>query len=165
MQYQVLVDDLTFEVELSEQGILLDGEQVEVRAHRLSEHTLHVLVGNRSYVFTLEPTGDGTLRATYGGRTREVRLKNERDLLLERMGIGLESDLGPAELRAPMPGLVLQVLVEPGQTVAPGDGLVVLEAMKMENELRADSAGTVSEVHIQPGAPVGKNDLLVSFAD
>jgi biotin carboxyl carrier protein len=55
------------------------------------------------------------------------------------------------------------VLVEAGQEIEEGAGLVVLEAMKMENELRAQNAGTVATVHVEAGQPVGKNDLLVSF--
>ena len=71
--------------------------------------------------------------------------------------------LGPRELRAPMPGLVVRVLVEPGQRVSPGDGLIVVEAMKMENELRADAAATVETVSAQSGDAVDRDDLLITF--
>ena len=78
---------------------------------------------------------------------------------------GLTVDVGDAaadrEIQAPMPGLVLRVLVAPGDAVEAGQGVVVLEAMKMENELTAPAAGTVAAVHAAPGDAVAKNDLLV----
>ena len=70
---------------------------------------------------------------------------------------------GPAPLRAPMPGLIVQLRVKVGDTIAAGDGLVVMEAMKMENELRAQAAGTVRAVHVSVGAAVEKGALLVEL--
>lgn len=84
-------------------------------------------------------------------------------MLLERFGIASAASSGLVEVRAPMPGLVLSLGVEEGQIVATGDGLVVLEAMKMENELRAAAPGTVRSIHVVRGDAVGKNDLLVEI--
>jgi biotin carboxyl carrier protein len=70
---------------------------------------------------------------------------------------------GPAALRAPMPGLVVRVQVEAGQRVAAGAGVVVLEAMKMENELRAAGAGVVRTVRVRAGEAVEKGQVLVDF--
>ena len=94
----------------------------------------------------------------------DLEIKDETALLLERFGFDDSAGAAEREIRAPMPGLVLRVLVEAGQTVEEGEGLVVLEAMKMENELRAPAAGTVEAVHVASGAAVGKNDLLIEFA-
>jgi pyruvate carboxylase subunit B len=71
---------------------------------------------------------------------------------------------GPAPLVAPMPGLVVRVNVVVGDQVAAGQGLVVMEAMKMENELRASAPGTVRAVHAEPGAAVNKGAVLVELA-
>src|SRR5690606_37538113 len=81
----------------------------------------------------------------------------------ERFGMDTGASAAQREVRAPMPGLVLQVLVAPGDAVEEGQGLVVLEAMKMENELRAPAAGTVAAVHVAPGVAVGKNALLMEM--
>ena len=70
---------------------------------------------------------------------------------------------GPTRLTAPMPGRVVRVLAEKGQEVKPGDGLVVIEAMKMENELKAETGGIVSRIHVAPGQAVEKGALLVEF--
>jgi biotin carboxyl carrier protein len=71
----------------------------------------------------------------------------------------------PAALRAPMPGLVVRILVEAGQEVGIGAGLVVLEAMKMENELKAPAGGTVSAVQVRAGEAVEKGQVLVEFQE
>lgn len=164
MHVQALLLDRTLDLRLHDGAVEIDGEAVDARLTRLGPHTVHLLLAGRSYVLTLEPTPSGAVRVTHAGRTTTVRLKTERDLLLERLGFSGASAAGPSALHAPMPGLVLQVLVEPGQAVEAGQGLVVLEAMKMENELRADAAGTVAAVHVAPGTAVGKGELLVSFA-
>ena len=67
------------------------------------------------------------------------------------------------EVRAPMPGLIVRILVDSGQEVEAGDGMLVIEAMKMENELKAEGAGLVEQIHVKPGQTVDKGDLLVSF--
>jgi pyruvate carboxylase subunit B len=83
--------------------------------------------------------------------------------LREVTGATAEAAAGET-IRAPMPGLVLRIEVEPGDEVAAGDGVVVLEAMKMENEIRATSAGVVREVLVTPGSPVEKGLPMVQIA-
>ena len=70
---------------------------------------------------------------------------------------------GPKPLRAPMPGLILRVEVEAAQAVKPGQGLVIMEAMKMENELKAAAAGVIARIHVQPGQAVEKGAVLIDF--
>ncbi|RPJ64661.1 MAG: acetyl-CoA carboxylase biotin carboxyl carrier protein subunit [Acidobacteria bacterium] len=78
-----------------------------------------------------------------------------------RPGAAAAGAAGPQRITAPMPGKVLKVLVAAGESVEERQGLVVVEAMKMENELRAPRAGRVREVHVQEGAPVESGRLLV----
>lgn len=163
MPYQILIGDRAFDIDLDRLSI--DGQPAEVAFERVADDTYHLLLDGRSFTFTAERQPDGTLRLTHGGRSLAARVKTERDLLLEQFGLDAGAEASVAELRAPMPGLVVSVLVEPGQPVEAGAGLVVLEAMKMENELKAAAAGTVAEVHVAPGSAVGKNELLISFSD
>ncbi len=165
MKFQALVHDRTFDLSLDGTDLIVDGAPVDAHFERIAEREVLLVLDGRSYTFTVEPQADGTLHLTHAGQNLKVKLKNERDLLLEQFGMEAADSAAERELRAPMPGLVLSVLAEPGQEVAEGAGLVVLEAMKMENELRAAAAGTIATVHVEPGQPVGKNDLLVSFAD
>jgi pyruvate carboxylase subunit B len=144
---------------------LVDGEPLDVRHTPLraaGADTALVVVDGRPRVVTVERDG-ATTRVWIGGTPVEVAVKTEADLLLEWFGLDAGDAAAEREVRAPMPGLVLRVLAELGQAVEAGDGLVVLEAMKMENELAAPAAGTVAAVHAAPGDAVGKNDLLIEL--
>ena len=88
---------------------------------------------------------------------------DERTRHIRSLTGGADRQRGAGALRAPMPGLVVRILVEPGQAVARGGGLVVLEAMKMENELKAAADGTVKTVRVGTGEPVEKGQVLVEF--
>ncbi len=92
----------------------------------------------------------------------EIKLKDDTDLLLEQLGIGSKSNKVQS-IKAPMPGLVLQVIVKEGDTVKKGDGLLVLEAMKMENLIKAQGEGKVKKVHITKGAKVEKNQPMIEM--
>ncbi len=138
----------------------LDARLTPLRTAASGAETVLVIVDGRPRVVTVERDG-GTARVWVDGTPVEVEVRTEADLLLERFGLDAGDAGAEREVRAPMPGLVLRVLVEPGQAVEAGAGLVVLEAMKMENELTAPAAGTVAAVHAAPGDAVGKNDLLV----
>ena len=162
-RFRAHVGDHTYELHFEDGRLTLDGEAVDYTFAPLDGRHFSLLVEGRSLPVTVEPLAGGQVRVTLAGRQVEVRVKDEKDLLLERYGLEDDADAAEREVHAPMPGLVLKVMVAPGQTVAPGDALVVLEAMKMENELRAASGGTVEKVHVAPGDAVNKNALLIEF--
>ena len=101
---------------------------------------------------------------TIDGRRYRVEVLNERERAIRDMALAREGPAGPQKLIAPMPGLVVRVQVAAGDQVEAGQGLVVMEAMKMENELRATAAGAVKAVHAKPGEAVEKGALLVEFS-
>lgn len=92
-----------------------------------------------------------------------VTLKNELQLLIEELGLSDETKVSSNNLIAPMPGLIVDVLVKPGMEVKKGDGLLVLEAMKMENKLTASSGGIIKSVFVKSGETVDKGIVLVEF--
>ena len=155
--------DQSFALDRNRDGLTLDGAPLDARLERLDDTTVLLVLDGASYVLTVEVNDGGAMRVTVQNHPIDLEIKDETALLLERFGFDDGSAAAEREIRAPMPGLVLRVLVEPGQAVEEGDGLVVLEAMKMENELRATAAGVVAAVHAQDGAAVGKNDLLVEL--
>ncbi len=157
--------DRTFEIDRTADGVVLDGRASDARLERLDAHTVLLVLDGRSHVLTVEPGEGGRTRVTVQGHVLDLDVKDETARLLERFGFDAAASAAEREVRAPMPGLVLRVLVEPGQAIEEGDRLVVLEAMKMENELRAPASGTVAAVHVQAGAAVGKNELLVSLGE
>jgi pyruvate carboxylase subunit B len=98
------------------------------------------------------------------GRRFDVEAVDERTNAIRRLSTPAGIRAGPAQVVAPMPGLVVRVNVSPGDAVHPGQGVVVMEAMKMENELRASTAGTVRAVLVQPGTAVEKGAVLIELA-
>ena len=113
----------------------------------------------RSYEVAFSPTAEGGMTVHIDGVPVEVSINRMR-----RTGATAAAhptDGGPQRVTAPMPGKIVKLLVKPGDKVQPRQGLIVVEAMKMENELRARAAGTVSEVRVTEGASVEAGAILV----
>lgn len=104
-----------------------------------------------------------TVQLLYENQKINAKITEPLDELLKSMG--LENALTPkvSDVKAPMPGLVLQVLVNSGDEVKKGDKIIVLEAMKMENGIKSPTDGIVSEVFVKTGTAVDKNQLLITF--
>jgi biotin carboxyl carrier protein len=124
-----------------------------------------LLVDGRPTVVTLRSTGRGQWTLGRAGDRWEADVVDERTRHIRSLTAGANATRGPATVRAPMPGLVVRVLVETGQEVAAGAGIVVLEAMKMENELKAPAAGVVKGVRVAAGEPVEKGQVLVELRE
>jgi len=125
-------------------------------------HILHLAKSYRIEIIAINKE-EKTIELKVNNRFHLVKLKDKFDDLLK--SLGMESS-GPAvhkDVKAPMPGLVLQVLVEAGQQVDKDSPLVVLEAMKMENVIKSPASGTVKIIRVQKGIAVEKNAVLVEF--
>ena len=131
----------------------------------LSDRSWSVVLHGRRFKVEVEkgPDAEGNATVRINGVRKEIRVMDERAQLLEKMGMSVALSAGSGDVNAPMPGKVLQVLVEAGQAVEEGQPLLVLEAMKMENVIKSTAAGTVSEVPVQEGDAVEKGSLLVGF--
>ena len=164
--FRATIGESTLDLELTDDGIRVGERLVDARLEQISADRFSLLVNGRTYsvVFEPAPARGGSTVLYLNGRRYDVGVQFEKDLLLERFGMAAELTEGKAEVTAPMPGLVVRTFVEPGDEVSEGQGLLVLEAMKMENELKATSAGTVETVHVEAGTAVRKNDLLITFA-
>ncbi|HAP01441.1 MAG TPA: acetyl-CoA carboxylase biotin carboxyl carrier protein subunit [Bacteroidetes bacterium] len=91
----------------------------------------------------------------------ELKVENDYDRLLKQLGMDKALTKKANELKAPMPGLVLRISVEEGQTVKQGDSLLVLEAMKMENVLKSSGDGKIKSIKVKPGDKTEKGQLLI----
>jgi biotin carboxyl carrier protein len=166
----VQVEDRTFVVEVEELGsglleVRVDGRRVDVDARLPASGpgSGSLLLDGVSYVVDLGEAGEDTLVAV-DGETFRVQL-GDPGAGRRRGPAGAVAGSGAGQrLVAPMPGKVVKVLVQVGQPVERGAGLVVLEAMKMENEFRATGSGTVREIHVEPGQAVDAGALLVVIA-
>lgn len=163
--YQVTVGERTLAITLRREGEVVyarveDGEEQPAQLHGL-EGPLHALrVGDARAELLAVRTADGALVALEGLRY-EARVLDEARARLERVVGGGQASHGRRDLKAPMPGLVVKVLVETGAAVASGQPLVVLQAMKMENELSLPDTGTVKSVRVEAGQTVDQGELLV----
>ena len=160
--FQALIGDRTLDVSLEDGQLTVNGEAVEVSFQSIRKGYVSLIVDGKSVPVSVEPADDGTYGVTIAGRRTQVRVKDERALLMEEFGLEDDGAAG-GEVRAPMPGLVLDVLVEVGDAVETDQGLLVLEAMKMENELKAPATGTVAAIHAASGDAVEKNALLIEI--
>lgn len=126
----------------------------------------HVLRDNRSYEVEIveADTVAKTMLVKVNGHTYPLAIADKFDELLHSMGMDKVAGQKINDMKAPMPGLVLNVVVEDGQQVKKGDAVVVLEAMKMENILKAPADVTVKKVMVQKGIAVEKGQVLVQFS-
>jgi biotin carboxyl carrier protein len=164
VKYIVSIDGREIEVEVDGDLVTVDGS-TRTASLRAVSGTLsrQLLIEGRPTALIMRSAGRGQWSVHAAGDRWEAEVVDERTRHIQSLTAGAERHRGPATLRAPMPGLVVRVLVEPGQEVEAGAGLVVLEAMKMENELKAPAAGIVGAVRAQPGQPVEKGQALVEF--
>ncbi len=162
-KYRAIVGERTIDLEIGDTDVVIDGISRTFTTTPF-DHSRHSLImDGRSLSAVVTKASEGCFVVLLEGCEFDVTLKDEKDLLLERFGLASAAETGLMEIRAPMPGLVLSLSVERGQVVESGDGLVVLEAMKMENELRAAAPGVVKSIYVNRGDAVGKNDLLVEI--
>jgi biotin carboxyl carrier protein len=166
MKYFVTVAGRELEVEIDGDDVVVEGQSVRAHLDPVPGTPLRQLtIDGRIVHWPFERIGAGRWRVAPHGEAVEAEVMDERTRHIRQLTGDGRAQAGPARLTAPMPGLVVRVEVEPGQRVAPGDSLVVLEAMKMENELRASAGSVVAAVLVQAGAAVEKGDVLVEFGD
>jgi pyruvate carboxylase subunit B len=140
----------------------IDGAVREVDARQIRPGTWSLVIDGRAYLVDLDRRKQGTALSSRLAEAVAVIEDARRKRLAKaahREGLASTGE----ELRAPIAGKVVKLLVEPGATVTAGQGVIVLEAMKMENELVAERGGTVATIHKQAGQPVDTGDLLVTL--
>ena len=165
MKYVVKVGDVDVEVELEGDVVTVNGVASVARVSDVEGTPVRmVTIGDEVHrVVARNGATRGRFTLWLDGFRYEVEALDERTRAIRELsGAGKEAS-GPAPLLAPMPGMIVRVAVQVGDTVEPGQSLVVMEAMKMENELRATSAGTVKAVLAQPGTAVEKGAVLLEL--
>jgi biotin carboxyl carrier protein len=138
--------------------ITLDGQQVHADAVEINPHTLSLLLQGQSYEVHIRESPDGVLRLQTGFKEFTAEVVDPRAWRGRRHG-AVEAE-GRQQVVAPMPGKVVRILVQAGDQVAAGQGLLVVEAMKMQNEIRSPKGGTVERLHVKEGQPVNAGEVL-----
>lgn len=160
MKYVTIINNREYEVEIEKDGtVRLNGEPRHVDFSALGPSLYSVITENFSHEIVIDELQNGMYDVLMSGRMYEAKVLDERMLLMARRQGTLGS--GTGEINSPMPGLIVAVNVAEGERVEPGQTVVILESMKMQNELKAPIGGTVESVAVSPGSTVEKNALLL----
>ena len=169
MKSDVVLDGGRRSVDLARSGdepsrvvATIDGRRVEADAVKISPGVYSILLNGRSLEVRVEALADGLLLLHTGGREYRVDVEDPRSWRRSR---GRKIDLaGRQQVRAPMAGKIVRVLVAPGQHVESGQGLLVVEAMKMQNEIRSPKPRTVERLDAKEGETVNAGEVLAEIA-
>jgi biotin carboxyl carrier protein len=160
MKMQAQVDHKLHEIEIErddgQYAVTVDGVRHVVDAQALESDFYSLILDGKSYEVSVAAERDAYL-VRHGGFETSVRVADPARTARQRLGV-VE---GPQRIESLMPGKVVRVLVEAGDAVVEGQGLVVIEAMKMENEIESPKDGTVKTVEVEPGQAVESGTVLV----
>jgi len=160
MTYDISIDGTNYRLELSQaEGgwtCRLNGREVEVDAVLARPDVLSLRIGNHAYEVKCERVG-GEMHLWVGSVRYSAEVRDPRSL---RSRMRAVDDHGPRKLTAPMPGKVVRILLGEGAEVQAGDGVLVVEAMKMQNEVKSPKRGTIQRIVVSEGAAVNAGDVL-----
>jgi acetyl/propionyl-CoA carboxylase alpha subunit len=165
VKYFVRIDGEDHEVTLDGEAVHLDGDDVTAHVTPADGTPVRmVTIGDRVHRVVVRPGGArGEYTLWLDGYRFDVEALDERTRAIRDLSGAAAGPSGPAPLKAPMPGLIVRIHVAVGDAVQAGQGLVVMEAMKMENELRATAAGRVKSIIVAAGTAVEKGALLIEL--
>lgn len=165
--YKATVNSKQFDIVegTSNNEFLVNGKAVSLDIKEVEAGYFHILYHHKGYraeVVKADATTK-TFALKINGKVVTVELKDKFDLLLEKMGMKNTAAGNLNMLKAPMPGLIIDLKVQTGDTVKVGDPLLILEAMKMENVIKSPGAGIIKNLRIKKGDRVEKNQVLIEF--
>jgi biotin carboxyl carrier protein len=166
--YTIKLEDKKFNVELDKKDkskAIVNNKKIDLDIINVKENTYHVISNNKSYNVEI---------IAFDKQKKEVDIKlngviykttvlEDLDLLLKELGMDAALSIKVNDIKAPMPGLVLDIVVKLGQEVNEGDSILILEAMKMENNIKSPTTGVIKEIKCKKGIAVEKNEVLVLF--
>ena len=163
--FSVILQDTTYSVEKNADEMLVNQQAITWDLKWMGDRKIHLFQGARSVeaeLLNLDLEAK-TVQIRLGHKTTKLQMKDRFDLLLEQMGMNTTGAGSLKEIKAPMPGLILDLKVAPGDQVKKGDVLLILEAMKMENSIKSPGDGVVKEVKVSLKQSVEKNQVLIQF--
>lgn len=154
-----------FEIAQSPDGLLLDGKSFNWDIVQLTDGYFHILYDNKSYRAEVVKSDRAakTFTLKINNHIHTVEVKDKFDQLLEKLGMNTNTAGKVNNVKAPMPGLIIEIKIKAGDSVKINDALLILEAMKMENILKSPGEGTVKSVTVKKGDKVEKNQVLIEF--
>ncbi len=164
--YQIKVNDkFEFDITPDKNQFLVNGKPIDFEKVDLNKNSSHFIYQNKSYTIEVEEINsiEKTAVIKVNGNSYILTIKNQLDQLLKQLGMDNLTANKILQVKAPMPGLVLNVLVVEGTEVKKGENLLVLEAMKMENMIKSPTDGVIKKIAVKQGDKIEKNELLISF--
>lgn len=158
----IVIGGRTISFRTEGQTILIDGREVSYEVIREEKNTLLVKMGDSLREIIHSENGEG-IQLFFSDGVRRIEVLSDRDLLLRGLESGGHARHVHSEIKAPMPGLVVKVLVANEERVKKGTKLIILEAMKMENEIRAAADSEIAEVLVHEGEIVEKDQTILTF--
>ena len=163
--YNLQFDGKSFDVLPGDDGLQINGKPFEWDLIALGDGKYHILYKNKSYPAEVVKIDreTKTVDLKIRGQRYSIRFREEVDLLMEKMGMTSAAAGKVNVIKAPMPGLIIDLRVKEGDEEKAGDPLLILEAMKMENIIKSPGAGTVKKVKIKKGDSVEKGHVMIEF--
>ncbi|MTI21997.1 biotin/lipoyl-binding protein [Fulvivirga sp. RKSG066] len=163
--YKAIVNEKAMEIAFDKDKITIDENSFDWDIVEIGKQSFHIIHKDKSYraeVLAFDKEAK-TVTLRINGNKYTVEVKDKLDLLLERLGMDKLASNEIKDIKAPMPGLVLDILIKEGDEVKKGDQIMILEAMKMENVLKSPGDGIVKTIKVKKGDGVDKNQVMILF--
>ena len=163
--YSVTINKEKFKVGKTDDQFTVNEVPVDWELEIIDHRTVHIIKDHTSQLVELIDVNikEKTLTLKLNNKISEIKIQDKHDLLLEKLGMNKAADHRIMDVKAPMPGLILDILIKVGDSVKKGDPVLVLEAMKMENILKSAGEGEVKNILVGIGSSVEKNQVLIQF--
>jgi len=157
---------MAYNINIGEQTFPLKKEDLStLDMVQTADNQYHILQDGQAYQAELDTANfnEKTMTIKINGNKYEINIEDSYDQLVKQMGLSTAGSQKMSNVKAPMPGLVLDILVKPDQEVTKGDALLILEAMKMENVLKAEGDGVVKSIEVTKGTAVDKGQIIIEM--
>jgi len=163
--YKIQSENKSYFVEFNDNKVVLNNDEFQWDLIKTGSKTFNIIKDNISYEAELieEDPANKYVKIKINNSVYTFTIQDKNDILIEKLGIKKPDTDKLSTIKAPMPGLIVELLVEKNQVVEKDQPLIILEAMKMENIIKASGTGKIAAIHAKKGTNVEKNELLIEF--
>lgn len=165
MQFESEIDGKVLSVSIKPDTSTARVNDLEMPYQLIHQNNRRILLRTGTKIYKIDniTIDNQQVSFTINGAYYEAIVKDEQELLLEKLGFASSAKLSAGDILAPMPGKILDILIAPGDEISAGQPVLILEAMKMENEIKAVSDGIIGALHVKRGDNVEKNQTLLEI--